>query len=139
MAASITGTLSTLNFRTFSKLRCPVCGKGKIFSGYLDTPERCPECGYYFMRETGYFLPHAPISYLAIVFFAFIVWVVVRMVLGVQSDFIVLSSILVLPAIFAVWSNRYAKMLWLAIDLWLHPPTQEDFEARGRDSRNRVE
>ena len=132
MCGSITGRLSGLNLRTFLKLLCPVCGKGKIFRGYLDTPERCPECGYYFMRETGYFLPHAPISYLAIVFVAFLVWVVVRLVMGVESDFIVLSSILVVPLLFAFWSNRYAKMAWLVFDLWLHPPTQEDFEARGR-------
>ena len=85
------------------------------------------------MRETGYFLPHAPISYLAIVFVAFIVWLVVRIGLGVQSDAVVLTSIIVVPALFALWSNRYAKMLWLMIDLWLHPPTQEDFEPRGRD------
>src|SRR3970282_1457095 len=81
MPASITGRLEVLNFRAFSKLSCPVCGKGKIFRGYLDTPGRCPECGYYFMRETGYFLPHAPISYLGIVFVAFLVWVVTRFVL----------------------------------------------------------
>jgi hypothetical protein len=85
------------------------------------------------MRETGYFLPHAPISYLAIVFVALLVWLVVRFVIGVQSDLIVLASIIVVPAIFAFWSNRYTKMVWLMFDLWLHPPTQEDFEARGRD------
>jgi hypothetical protein len=84
------------------------------------------------MRETGYFLPHAPINYLAIVFVAFLVWVVVRFGLRVQSDFAVLALILVIPALFAVWSNRYAKMVWLMFDLWLHPPTQEDFESRGR-------
>jgi hypothetical protein len=85
------------------------------------------------MRETGYFLPHAPISYLGIVLVAALAWVVVRLIIGVESDFIVLASILIIPAIFAVWSNRYAKMLWLAFDLWLHPPTQEDFEPRGRN------
>jgi hypothetical protein len=85
------------------------------------------------MRETGYFLPHAPISYLAIVFVALLVWVAVRLVMRVESDFIVLTSIIVVPALFAVWSNRYAKMLWLMFDLWLHPPTQEDFDPRGRD------
>ena len=84
------------------------------------------------MRETGYFLPHAPISYAAIIFVALVVWVVVRLLMGVESDAIVLTSIIVFPAIFAVWSNRYAKMLWLMFDLWLHPPTQEDFEPRGR-------
>ena len=85
------------------------------------------------MRETGYFLPHAPISYLAIVFVALVVWVVVRLIVGVESDAVVLTSIIVIPALFALWSNRYAKMLWLVFDLWLHPPTQEDFEPRGRD------
>lgn len=85
------------------------------------------------MRETGYFLPHAPINYLAIVFVALLVWVAVRLVMRVESDFIVLTSIIVVPALFAVWSNRYAKMLWLMFDLWLHPPTQEDFDPRGRD------
>lgn len=133
MLCSITGTLLPLNARTFIELLCPVCGRGKIFRGYLDTPERCPECGYYFMRETGYFLPHAPISYLAIVFVALLVWVIVRLVIGVESDVIVLTSIILIPALFAFWSNRYTKMAWLMFDLWLHPPTQEDFESRGRD------
>ena len=85
------------------------------------------------MRETGYFLPHAPISYLAIVFVALLVWVIVRLVIGVESDVIVLTSIILIPALFAFWSNRYTKMAWLMFDLWLHPPTQEDFESRGRD------
>ena len=133
MAASITGTLSRLNLRTFVKLCCPVCGKGKIFHGYLDTPSRCPECGFYFMRETGYFLPHAPISYLVIILTALLVWLVLYFVLKMDSNLIMLALITVLPTLFGVWSNRYAKMLWMAIDLWLHPPAGEDFESRGRD------
>lgn len=85
------------------------------------------------MRETGYFLPHAPISYLGIVFVAFLTWLFVRFVLRAESDWVVLSSIIIVPALFAVWSNRYMKMAWLVFDLWLHPPTQEDFEGRGRN------
>ena len=85
------------------------------------------------MRETGYFLPHAPISYLVIVVVALLVWVVVRLVLGVESNVVVLTSIILIPGLFAFWSNRYTKMAWLMFDLWLHPPTQEDFESRGRD------
>ena len=84
------------------------------------------------MRETGYFLPHAPISYLGIVVVAVLVWLVLHFIMEVESDFIVLTSIIVVPALFAFWSNRYAKMLWLMFDLWLYPPTQEDFEHRGR-------
>ena len=84
------------------------------------------------MRETGYFLPHAPISYLGIVFVAFLVWVVTRFVLRLDSDLLVLGSMIAVAALFAVWSNRYTKMLWLLFDLWMHPPTREDFEERGR-------
>jgi hypothetical protein len=84
------------------------------------------------MRETGYWLPHAPIAYLFIVVAAVVVWFVERYILGVESDAIVLLSITVLPVLFGVWSNRYAKMIWLVLDLWLHPVSQEDFAARGR-------
>jgi uncharacterized protein (DUF983 family) len=114
------------------KLRCPVCSKGRIFHGYLDTPESCPECGFYFMRETGYFLPHAPISYLLMVLAAAFAFVLLRLVFHIESDVVVLSSILIFAVAFGFWSNRYTKMLWLIIDLTLHPPTKEDFQARGR-------
>ena len=114
------------------KLRCPVCEKAKVFDGYLDTPARCPACGFYFMRETGYFLPHAPISYLLIVGAAAFVWALLRVAYHVQSDAIVLSSMVVTGVLFGVWSNRYTKMIWMAVDLWLHPPTKEDFKSRGR-------
>ena len=84
------------------------------------------------MRETGYFLPHAPISYLGIVAAAFLTWAVLRYILHIESDFIVLGTMLAAALLFAVWSNRYTKMIWLLFDLWLHPPTREDFEDRGR-------
>ena len=84
------------------------------------------------MRETGYFLPHAPISYLLIVLAAVFAFVLLRLVLHIESDPIVLSSMVVFAVAFGVWSNRYTKMIWLTIDLTLHPPTKGDFQSRGR-------
>lgn len=112
-------------------LRCPVCEKGQLFKGYLDTPTKCPVCGFYFMRETGYFLPHAPIGYLATVGAAFSMWPILRFA-GVDSDAMVLGSMVTVGVLFGLWFNRYAKMLWMLLDLTLHPPVKEDFEARGR-------
>jgi hypothetical protein len=86
------------------------------------------------MRETGYFLPHAPISYLSIVFVAFLVWAILYFVFRMESDFVVLATMIGVAAAFALWSNRYTKMVWIVIDLWLHPPTREDFQDRGRGS-----
>jgi uncharacterized protein (DUF983 family) len=35
------------------RLRCPVCGQGKLFRGYFTMHERCVCCGVGFSREHG--------------------------------------------------------------------------------------
>src|SRR5215471_16966944 len=35
--------------------RCPVCGRGKVFSGWFKTYERCPVCNFAYEREPGYY------------------------------------------------------------------------------------
>jgi uncharacterized protein (DUF983 family) len=116
------------------RLRCPVCDSGKIFKGLFDTPDRCPSCGYYFMRESGYFLPHVPIGYLATITVGLGSWPVLRYVFGLQSPVWTLLIMIVVAAGFGVWFLRYAKMLWLVFDLYMHPLAKEDFEARGRET-----
>ena len=56
--------------------------------------------------------------------------------LGVNSDAILLTTMIVAGLVFGLWSIRYAKMLWLAIDLTIHPSVLEDFQARGRTESN---
>ena len=73
-----------MKLKTILALRCPVCERGKIFKGYFDTPERCPDCGYFFMRESGYFLPHVPIGYGATAAVALGTWPLLRYVFGVR-------------------------------------------------------
>jgi uncharacterized protein (DUF983 family) len=114
------------------RLRCPICGKGKLFNGYFDSPERCPSCGYFFMRETGYFLPHVPIGYLFTVVLALITWPFAYYALGIRNAALTLGMMIAVALLFGVWFVRYSKALWLAIDLTFHPPHSEDFESRGR-------
>jgi uncharacterized protein (DUF983 family) len=121
-----------VTLRSIVQLRCPLCEKGKLFRGYFDSPERCPECGYFFMRETGYFLPHVAIGYGATVFAALSVWPFLRYVVGVRSDWIILAAMIGVALAFGAWFVRYAKMLWLVLDLKLNPPSREDFQERGR-------
>ena len=33
--------------------RCPLCGAGKLFSGWFRMKERCPGCGYTYEVEAG--------------------------------------------------------------------------------------
>ena len=131
-----------MKLATILNLRCPVCEKDKIFQGYFDTPEKCGSCGFYFMRENGYFLPHVAIGYSMVVTVTLSIWPVLRYGLGVTSDAIILSTMIVAGVLFGIWSIRYAKMLWLALDLTLHPAVLEDFQARGRtdsDSRENAD
>ena len=120
----------------FLRLQCPVCENARIFNGFFDTPERCPSCGYFFMRESGYFLPHVAIGYPILVAVALGTWPFMKYVLHVHSDAIVLTTMVAVGILFGTWFLRYAKMLWLAFDLWMHPSALEDFQARGRSNKN---
>lgn len=35
------------------RLRCPVCGQGRLFRTYFTMNEKCPSCGVAFAREHG--------------------------------------------------------------------------------------
>jgi len=119
--------------RSILTLRCPVCEKGKLFKSLLDTPEQCPHCKYFFMRESGYYLPHYAIAYPPTVAAALLTWPFLQHVVGVKSDKIILPAMIVVGVCFGLWFIRYAKILWLAFDLTIHPPSRDDYEQRDRN------
>src|SRR5947208_11815222 len=43
--------------------RCPLCGQGKLFRGWLLMNKECPHCGLKFEREPGFFLGSIYINY----------------------------------------------------------------------------
>src|SRR5262245_61131427 len=109
-----------MKLRSILTLSCPVCGQGRLFNSLLDTPEQCPRCRYFFMRETGYYLPHYAIAYPPTVAVALLVWPILQYVFGVQSNAIILSAMILAGIVFGFWFIRYAKMIWLVIDLTIH-------------------
>jgi len=54
-------------------------------------------------------------------------------VVGVKSDKIILPAMIVVGVCFGLWFIRYAKILWLAFDLTIHPPSRDDYEQRDRN------
>jgi hypothetical protein len=86
------------------------------------------------MRESGYFLPHVVIGYGLTVLAALGCWPVLHYVLGVRNAAVTLGTMIAVAIVVGLWSVRYSKVLWLALDLTLHPPHSEDFESRGRES-----
>jgi hypothetical protein len=121
-----------MELRSIVTLKCPVCRKGKLFRSLLDTPEQCPNCKYFFMRESGYYLPHYAIAYPFTAAAALGTWPLLTLV-GVKSDNWIMAGMILVGGLFGLWSIRYAKMIWLVIDLAIHPPTREDFEQRDRN------
>jgi hypothetical protein len=120
-----------MTLRSILALRCPVCGRGKLFKSLLDTPEQCPQCKYFFMRESGYYLPHYAIAYPPTVAAALLTWPFLKYVAGVESDRIILPAMIAVAVVFGMWFIRYAKMFWLAFDLTIHPPSKDDYKNRG--------
>jgi uncharacterized protein (DUF983 family) len=102
--------------------RCPVCGSGKLFTGWFQMKERCPTCGFKFEREEGSFLGAFVINVLITEGLMLVALVVgfaatlpnpnVPLLIGLG----VLTTIVV-PLVSYPWT----KTVWAAIDLAMHP------------------
>ena len=112
------------------RLRCPICLEGKVFRGPLATRRRCEHCGYYFSRESGYFLGSVYFGYGATLFVVLAAWLVTAYVFRLESDIFVLAILIATAVAFPLWFFRYSRMLWMGLDLYLNPPVKEDFAER---------
>lgn len=111
-------------------LRCPRCLKGRVWRRFVSMNAACPECGFVFERESGYFAGAMVVSYaLAVPILAGIVIgliaiarldVVVALIIG-NTAYLVL-----VPFIF-----RYSRVVWLHLD-WLIDPG----DGRGTSARS---
>ena len=93
------------------KLRCPVCGQGRLFLTYFRMHETCPVCGVGFAREHGQWVGSLDINTFVIAF-----------ALMIGTAF---SPAWPLPVSLAVWGAaailvplatfRFSRGLWTAI------------------------
>jgi hypothetical protein len=105
--------------------RCPVCGGGRLFTGWFRMADRCPTCAYRFEREEGFFLG-AYVMNLVIAQGLVILLAVVPAIVLFNADPdaslkpIVAGGALaavVAPFFFYPWS----KTLWVAVELIMRP------------------
>lgn len=97
------------------RLRCPRCGRARLFRGWFTMDDPCPACGLRYEREQGYFVGAIYVNY------ALTTAVTLGTVLGVDSLVgLSLASQLgigiALGALVPLVFFRYARSLWLAID-----------------------
>jgi len=97
------------------RLRCPRCGRARLFGSWFTMDDPCPACGLRYEREQGYFVGAIYVNY------AFTTAVMLGSVLGL--DALVGLSLaaqlglgIALGALVPLVFFRYARSLWLAID-----------------------
>ena len=105
-------------------LKCPLCGEGKLFSGWLTMHRACPHCGAVFEREPGFFLGSIYINYGLT---ALIVAVAYPMLLfnGLVRETPLLVGAVAFTVIFPILLFPWARSLWLGFDQWRDPQEGE--------------
>lgn len=120
------------------RLRCPHCGGGPIFTSWSRLLPACPVCGLGLERgEHGYWLGAYFFNLMAVET-AFSVWVA-GFLFWTWPDppwdlFQVTTVILMVTVPFVFFP--FSKTLFLAFDLLVRPPEDEDFAAPREPSRH---
>jgi len=104
--------------------RCPVCGRGKVFSGWFKTYERCPVCNYAFEREPGYYTGAMAIN--LVVSELLIAAIAIPLAVSQSVSIVILIALgITLPFLLPLLFYRPTKCLWMSLDLFLHPIDSE--------------
>jgi uncharacterized protein (DUF983 family) len=120
------------------RLRCPNCGGGPVFVTWSRLVPNCPVCGLGFERgEEGYWLG-AYFFNLVAVETVFSIWVPAFLLSTWPNPpwdlFQITTIVLMLIVPFTFFP--FSKTLFLAFDLWVRPPAEEDFLLPHEEARN---
>ena len=127
------------HFTRALRLRCPHCGGGPIFTSWSRLLPVCPVCGLGLERgEQGYWLGAYFFNLMAVEA-VFSVWVVAFLLETWPTPPWGLFQIttIVLMVVFPFLFFPFSKTLFLAFDLLVRPPGEEDFSAPHEESRVR--
>ncbi len=123
-------TTVTLLLRAL-RLRCPRCGRGRLFRGWFAMNDPCVHCGRKFNRAPGYLLGSIYFNYgitsllVVVIYFSlyFGTTVAGQHLLWLMGTF---------SLVFPIWFFRYARALWIALDERFDPWPNEQQVSRRR-------
>src|SRR5690242_21482502 len=99
------------------RLRCPLCGQGRLFRGWLTMHRQCPHCGVTFEREPGFFLGSIYINYGLTALIVAILYPVLMFNRIVGKTPLLLAAI-AFTVFFPILIFPWARSLWLGFDQW---------------------
>ena len=101
------------------RLRCPYCGKGKLFSHGYTMFDHCSNCGWIFEREEGYWTGAIAVNLVVAEMLA--AFAAIPLAIMQVSPLLVMGLgiplVIALPFLF-YW---HSKSLWMALDFIIHP------------------
>lgn len=110
--------------RRCARLRCPVCGEGKLFRGWFAMHAHCSGCHLTFDRGPGY--------YLGSIYFNYFVTTVLLTagylglwLGGVLTPDQLLWIATAFTVIFPAFFFRWARAMWITFDQWIDPAGED--------------
>jgi len=97
------------------RLRCPRCGRSRLYSGLFRMREACPACGLRYERESGYFIGAIYVNYAFTVAVAAGAVLVLDWLIGLTLRQQLILGI-ALAALVPLAFFRYSRSLWLCLD-----------------------
>jgi len=99
------------------RLRCPICGESKLFSGLFTMKKQCEHCGTTFEREPGFFLGSIYINYgltalLVAIFYPALLFT------DTVKETPLLWGCFLFTIVFPLLLFRHSRSLWLGFDEW---------------------
>ncbi|GAC1433357.1 MAG: hypothetical protein PVS3B3_29370 [Ktedonobacteraceae bacterium] len=107
------------------RLRCPVCGKGRLFKRFFTMYEKCPICGFTFEREEGYFTGAMGINLVISELLVAAAIIPFATIAGLNPSipfYPILFAGLPLPVVLPLIFFRHSRALWMSVDHWWNPP-----------------
>ncbi|HTN77453.1 MAG TPA: DUF983 domain-containing protein [Pirellulaceae bacterium] len=102
------------------RLRCPMCGVGKLYRGWFAMHSQCPHCGVSLEREPGFYLGSIYFNYGLTALITAVAYPVL-LFNEVLSDKWLMPATLAFAMLFPIWFFRYARSLWLGFDQYMDP------------------
>ena len=102
------------------RLRCPRCGRSKLFAGWFRMRRKCPTCGLDFDREPGFYLGSIYINY-GLTAVLMTIYFVSMTVADAADQQTLLWTAGAFCVVFPLCFFRFARSLWLGFDQFWDP------------------
>ena len=106
-------------------LRCPRCGKGKLYRRIVAMNKSCDGCDLQFERESGFFLGAIYFNYGLTALIVTVLYMGMFISMAVPP-FYLKAIPLTVAILFPLLFFRHARSFWLAFDFYIDPRKTND-------------